>query len=300
VALDTTAHSALAALDEPARAATSQDPSASAPPRFLCDHERNQPIARPGADRLREAVPRRMSCQASGHDAKQQLRVRERQRHVYRCARGRLARLGLVPTVEAVATAHGWRLIVFAKMSCPFLDIPDNNGILGREYAECDTWNSNVISALRANPPDLIIISMWRWMAIVKPMDNVTSEGESLPRMIEKLPGASRKLIIQDVPTPDKVVPTRLSANLDDYRRCAYPRATSFGSGMGQREKIAAQATGASLVDLTAEICPGTGDCPVVIDNMIVWRDLHHLTATFAASLGPSLDVQIRAVRAWP
>jgi hypothetical protein len=62
---------------------------------------------------------------------------------------------------------------------------------------------------------------------------------------------------------------------------------------MGTREQNAASATGAGLIDLTAAICPGTGNCPVVIDNMIVWRDDHHLTATFSATLGPAIDAQL-------
>jgi hypothetical protein len=33
-----------------------------------------------------------------------------------------------------------------------------------------------------------------------------------------------------------------------------------------------------------------------VINNMIVWRDEHHLTATFSASLGPAIDEQLTAI----
>jgi hypothetical protein len=33
-----------------------------------------------------------------------------------------------------------------------------------------------------------------------------------------------------------------------------------------------------------------------VINNMIVWRDQHHLTATFATSLGPVIDEQLTAI----
>jgi hypothetical protein len=65
---------------------------------------------------------------------------------------------------------------------------------------------------------------------------------------------------------------------------------------MGSREKIAVKATGAGLIDLTAAVCPGTGSCPVVINNMIAWRDKHHLTATFATSLGPAIDAQLVAI----
>jgi hypothetical protein len=38
----------------------------------------------------------------------------------------------------------------------------------------------------------------------------------------------------------------------------------------------------------------------VVIDNMIAWRDPHHLTATFSRSLGPALDAKVVAFLAGP
>jgi len=64
---------------------------------------------------------------------------------------------------------------------------------------------------------------------------------------------------------------------------------------MGTREANAVKATGAGLIVLTDAICPGTGACPAVINGVIVWRDQHHLTATFALTLGPTIDEQLVA-----
>jgi hypothetical protein len=47
---------------------------------------------------------------------------------------------------------------------------------------------------------------------------------------------------------------------------------------------------------MTRAICPGTGACPVVINNMIVYRDQHHLTATFSKTLAPVLDQKLRVI----
>jgi hypothetical protein len=78
-----------------------------------------------------------------------------------------------------------------------------------------------------------------------------------------------------------------------DYRNCSFTRRVGFGSSMGIREQGAATATGAGLIDLTAQVCPGTGNCQPVINNVIVWRDQHHLTATFAVTLAPAIDEQL-------
>ena len=94
---------------------------------------------------------------------------------------------------------------------------------------------------------------------------------------------------------PGENVPQCLSVHLDDYRRCAYSRSTGFGASMGSREQFAQVASGASIVDLTEEVCPGTGSCPVVIDGMIAWRDTNHLSATFSATLAPEMGRQLVA-----
>jgi peptidoglycan/LPS O-acetylase OafA/YrhL len=206
----------------------------------------------------------------------------------------------LFPGVNAVAKAHGWKLIPYLKIDCSFLDLNDlvYFGPPMVPYPECMTWNRAVVSNLQKNPPDLVIISMSRWIFTANTAEeNVTTETNALVSMINKIPKSSKVVMIQDPPLPTaQSVPECLSSYLNDYRRCAYTRARGFGSAMGTREQNAAKATGAGLIVLTDQICPGTGDCPVVINNIIAWRDQHHLTATFATTLGPAIDEQLVAI----
>ena len=206
----------------------------------------------------------------------------------------------LFPGVDAVAKAHGWKLIPYLKIDCSFLDFNDlvYYGPPSVPYPECMAWNNNVVSKLQNSPPDLVIISMSRWIFTDNGAEeNATAEGKALVRMIQKLPAGQRVVIIKDPPLPtNEKVPDCLSTYLSDYRKCEYSQRVGFGSAMGTREDIAADGTGARLIDLTPEICPGTGNCPVVLDNMIMWRDEHHLTATFSTSLGPAIDAQLVAI----
>jgi hypothetical protein len=103
--------------------------------------------------------------------------------------------------------------------------------------------------------------------------------------------------MITDIPDPwNFKVPECLSAYLSDYRRCNYARSVAFNSYYGKREAIASKESGVPLIDLGQAICPGSGVCPVVMNGMIMFRDQHHLTATFAASLGPEIDRQLVAL----
>jgi peptidoglycan/LPS O-acetylase OafA/YrhL len=201
----------------------------------------------------------------------------------------------LFPAVEAVAIAHGWRLLTFVKVACPLLDMPIYNAMLKREYTECATWNRNVIARLKAVKPDLVLVSNSRWVFPVADADKSrTREGAALARMISQIP--SRVAIIDDVPLPFNDVPGCLAAHPTDVRQCAVPRSQDLGDGMGVMEKIAAAKTGAGLIDLTAGICPGSGACPVVIKNVIAYRDGHHLTATFSRTLAPLLELRLHAL----
>jgi hypothetical protein len=56
----------------------------------------------------------------------------------------------------------------------------------------------------------------------------------------------------------------------------------------GVRERIASEVSGAGVLDLISSVCVAM-PCQVVRDGMIVYRDNHHLTATFSASLAPAL-----------
>jgi peptidoglycan/LPS O-acetylase OafA/YrhL len=205
----------------------------------------------------------------------------------------------LFPGVNEVAKAHGWKLIPYLKINCPFLDLKlDWYGPPRHEYPECDAWNPVVLNKLIKNPPNLILISNSRWISTTNDGDGtVTNETNSLIRMIKKLSPKSKVVIIADPPLPTIwKVPACLASNLTDYTKCDYSQSKGFNSAMGTREKNAAAATGAGLIDLTAAICPGTGACPVVMNNMIMWRDDHHLTATFSTTLGPAIDEQLVAI----
>jgi peptidoglycan/LPS O-acetylase OafA/YrhL len=203
----------------------------------------------------------------------------------------------LFPAGNEVAKAHGWKLVVYLKIDCSFVDIPITDINLKRTYTECATWNNNVIARLKAHPPDLAIVHMSRWIFNVNSSDaSYTAQGNAMAREMEKIPQQTKVVMVTDIPDPwNMSVPDCLSTHPSDYRSCAYARSTGFGSYWGKREAVASKAAGVPLIDPSQWICPGSGStrCPAVLNGMIIFRDQHHLTATFAKSLGPALDAQL-------
>jgi peptidoglycan/LPS O-acetylase OafA/YrhL len=203
----------------------------------------------------------------------------------------------LFPAVNAVARAHGWKLLVFLKVDCKFADMRTYNDVLKREYVACEQYLGRVTARLDAAPPDLVLIAQGRYFEAADRNTSVRSQGEAIAREIGKLPASSRVVLIGDYPYPwNEDVPTCLAAHLSDYRRCAYSRTIGFGPSFEEREQIASALTGVPVINTATWTCPGTGSCPVVINGMIVFRDEHHLTATYSASLGPALDAELARI----
>ncbi|MBP1704381.1 MAG: acyltransferase 3 [Chloroflexi bacterium] len=194
----------------------------------------------------------------------------------------------LFPAINAISSRHGWRLETYVKVSCPFIDMRVRNLALKREYRECPPWRNAVIARLAADPPDLIVVSNSRWTFPVRTEDRtVARQAAALARMLTRLPGTV--VVVADIPAADRDIPGCLSSHVRDIRPCAVPRSTAFSGAMVARERAAAREAGARLVDLTRAVCP-SDPCPAVVRGMIVLRDNHHLTATFARSLAPALD----------
>ena len=151
------------------------------------------------------------------------------------------------------------------------------------------------IDRLDAIRPDLTLVSMSR--IAIHPLDpsedTVAAKGAAVARMVSRIPG--RVAILVDTPYAGRDIPACLSMHADDVSDCAIPKAVAFTDRLGGLETVAAAASGASRIDLTKRICIAN-PCPVVVNGMIVFRDIGHLTATFARSLAPALDDAIRAI----
>lgn len=84
------------------------------------------------------------------------------------------------------------------------------------------------------------------------------------------------------------------TANGGDPTRCAVDRKGSLGTGDALEEAAKRTDGKVQMVDLTDLFCTET-QCPLVIGNVIVYRDAHHMTATYARTLGPHLVERVAA-----
>jgi peptidoglycan/LPS O-acetylase OafA/YrhL len=201
------------------------------------------------------------------------------------------------PALNALAIRHGWRLLPYAKATCPFMDLAVIQPVAKREYRECATWRAAAISAINAAHPALVVVvtAFEGLFPVDKSKANPQDEGAAMARSIAQL-HAPVGLII-DNPRADYDIPACLSSHTGNINACAIPRSMSMPAQFAQVEEVAAKASGATLVDLIADICPSM-PCPVVRNGMILFRDGHHLTATFVKSLADPLDAALAPIMA--
>jgi len=175
-----------------------------------------------------------------------------------------------------------------AKARCPLLDLPITNRDLRRSYVECDEWREHVIARLKAQPPKLVVVGMWRlygpdwgrhtydaaWM-------------DSITRLVRQLRAmGSQVLVIGPAPDLHTAVPMCLSGHLDDVAACSASPATAVDEAGIARENAATKAGGGHYLDVTQLFCTPVR-CPPIVGNTLVYFDDAHLTFQYAQKLSP-------------
>jgi hypothetical protein len=78
--------------------------------------------------------------------------------------------------------------------------------------------------------------------------------------------------------------------------RCSQPRSEGF-DGKDITREAAALAPRARVVDLSDKFC-GADSCPMVIGNVMLYRDFNHVTRTYMLTLVDRLGEELAAAKA--
>lgn len=196
------------------------------------------------------------------------------------------------PTLERIAKERHWRLLSMTKSGCSSVDVPVWNQLLDRPYEECTAWREAAVEAIgRADPALVVISNAHRYslaldgeLAWSTDHEDVWSAG--LSRTIDRLSTKAHAIVlIGDTPRMADDPPVCLSKRLDDASACATSSTSAVPRFRLTEDLRIAAGTGVTFVDPTPWLCP-TEPCPVVIGRFLVYRDRHHMTATYARALG--------------
>jgi peptidoglycan/LPS O-acetylase OafA/YrhL len=195
------------------------------------------------------------------------------------------------PAFQELAAQRHWRLEMLTKAGCPLMDLPIDNAQLHREYTECEQWRGQIVPMLRAEHPQLVVVSMWRGYGNDESLTGLNTYDpawlDSLTRLVRQLRDTGAKvLVLGPIPNPHRVVPVCLSGHLDDASACASSRSTAVNQPGIAGEAAATNVGGGQYTDLTDLFCT-TARCPVIVGNTIVYLDMSHLTLEYSRQLAP-------------
>jgi peptidoglycan/LPS O-acetylase OafA/YrhL len=189
--------------------------------------------------------------------------------------------------VNSIAVSNHWKLAFFAKSGCPIGDYPDFvSPTLKRTYTECNAWRPAAIADAVALHPALIIVGSQE-----RPVAGTDPDGMEKSIASLKVSGATM-VFLADTPSPATVgsIPDCLSEHPTNIERCAIPRAQAALDSTGRQAEIkGAERAGATVIDPTPWFCTADS-CPAVVQNVIVYEDDSHISATYALLRAPELS----------
>ena len=206
-----------------------------------------------------------------------------------------------MPALERLSKERGWTIYTFAKSACTVVDAPIWLSATKHEYTSCATWRRKMLDRVSSiQGVDAVLVGRfmdYRSLVLQPDGTKTTAANVETPwrrgaaASFAKLsPTTSRILVIRDTPRPENDVPACLSRNEGHPERCSFPKATrTHLDAPLARAEVAAARGAVRLVDLTDNVCPDAS-CPVVAkDGTVMYRDTHHLTVAYAASLADPL-----------
>ena len=193
-----------------------------------------------------------------------------------------------LPALEVLANKHGWSGSSFTKASCPLFPVLLRR--IDKPYPECLTWGRAVLQRIASEKPDIVVLGEMSTFA----MDASSGDTRHIPDVLvdlwEHVKVSTANLVVM-VDTarwpfdPNECIATK--------GRCEAPLAQLLRSD--PQIEAARKSNSVALVDMNEYVCP-SGLCSAVIGNILVWRDRHHLTASYSRSLAPFLDDKLQTI----
>lgn len=202
------------------------------------------------------------------------------------------------PAAEAAAKANHWKLLVISKSKCTILDIPvlyDGT----RTYPTCKRWQPTALERVMAPDVKVVVITQWRQHYRVLKDGNARLVRDSdwqakLTDVVTTLEQAGKQvLLLADSPFAHQSMDECMADHPTSLSRCHFDLASHVVPEELAIEQEVAALTGAEFYDTAPWFC-ADGTCPVVIGNMAVYLDPHHINNTYGLFLTPYFELLVQ------
>jgi peptidoglycan/LPS O-acetylase OafA/YrhL len=200
------------------------------------------------------------------------------------------------PALEKIALARQWKLVVVIKSACSAADALIYIDALKRQFDECTQWRTAAWQRIRSLRPTMVIMASTAEGGEILHVtgDQDVAWTKAWTTSMDAVSGPGTKVyFINDTPWHGTVVPECLSAHLDDPQACARSRQDAILMPKRRQMVIAAaKARGVTIIDPLPWFCT-TSACPVIIGNVLVYKDRHHISTVYSRLLAPLLSAEL-------
>ena len=199
--------------------------------------------------------------------------------------------------VDQIAERRGWRLIAITQGGCPVIDVLTWNRSGDAVFDHCGPWRDNVLDTFEAEGVDAILLGQHYGLldAGTRAAVGAAVWEEQLPLLLDRLEGLDVEvtpILLIDSPDPPDDVPTCLAEHPTEISLCE-PRAPgNTERAVAQVIRSVAADRGLGAIDPRPWLCVDDR-CPVVVGDILVYRDSHHLSDTFVTWFTPVLDAEL-------
>ena len=199
--------------------------------------------------------------------------------------------------VDQIAERRGWRLIAITQGGCPVIDVLTWNRSGDAVFDHCEPWRDNVLNTFEAEGVDAILLGQHYGLldATTRAAVGAAVWEEQLPLLLDRLEGLDVEMtpiLLIDSPDPPDDVPTCLAEHPTEISLCE-PRAPgNTERAVAQVIRSVAAERGLGAIDPRPWLCVDDR-CPVVVGDILVYRDSHHLSNTFVSWFTPVLDAEL-------
>jgi len=194
-----------------------------------------------------------------------------------------------LPMLDRLAARRHFKVVPFIKYGCSAFDVEQYHA--GAPFPECDVWRQWALEAIDRLDPTLIVTSYRSfWEARSEPGASVA---ETWARGVEsaithwRQLTSGRVIIISDITALGFGPPDCLTARDATLQACV-TREDPVTIDGNRVTKSAAERAGATFADVTGLVC-FRGRCPLVVDNIVTYRDEGHISVTWGSAITDEL-----------
>ncbi|WP_020520068.1 acyltransferase family protein [Catelliglobosispora koreensis] len=200
------------------------------------------------------------------------------------------------PTLLVLAAQQEWRLVSLTKSSCGPADVAVFEKGLNRVYTECQQWRAKALARIAELRPALVLVSAL--FDSRNPVPATSDPGaawvEGWKRSFVSLQGSAEHVAMMvDTPYRSTNGPDCAAGNPTRLTACIQSTSGALWEPV-RRANVAklAESLGVVVIDPIPWMCLNS-KCPIVIRNVLVYRDNHHISQPFARLVAPMLEASL-------